>query len=684
MSARPDWHAELHDLLDRLYDGGFDDPDRLRLNELLRAGAPQREYFITYMDVHSRLAWDGGQRDVGESRVMADLPAIDGEEGFGVRDSGSLSVGAAVELPLQHNVELPHRHDPEPRIPSPEPLVSPFPSLSTTHYPLPTPFVGGPVFSFLTAAVILGVMLLGAWAYKITHHQHIAEAPSQSVPSDDRPEMVFVGRITGMVDVKWSDDKDFLPPLGYAYVPLGRKYKLDAGLMQITYDSGAKVILQGPCTYEVESRVGGYLSLGKLTARVERGELRVESEENATNQKSSQLSTLHSPLFSVRTPTAVITDLGTEFGVEVSTEGTTTSHVFRGSVKVQVVGGNDPQKDVVLRENESVRVERTVGGGNPSISRLTTEESLRFVLEMPPPKSVRESQAYAELVLSLNPVVYYRMERPKDGQDSRVVSDLAGGGHHGTLRLGNELEWWPYRRGRWGDALWFRGPRIGDYVLVPDYPKAIEDKLSVSVWVTAEKWMNLRPKIVANWGNSQAGQFYMGFYKRECDLVVGVVQRDGTKTGAREGRPFPMSEWQHVAFVVDGTMLRLYRNGEEVASNKCDGLRPDSPIRNLAIGSHTDDNGTDLIPDYCWRGMIDELAVFNAALSAEQIRLLYAGKPLAGGTGVSPVRERGGTGVSPVKELGRGTVGSTGERPVSPTAALSQTTTTTNKEGGDR
>ena len=41
--------------------------------------------------------------------------------------------------------------------------------------------------------------------------------------------------------------------------------------MEITYDTGAKVILQGPVTYEVESKDGGYLSLGKLTAKLEKG-----------------------------------------------------------------------------------------------------------------------------------------------------------------------------------------------------------------------------------------------------------------------------------------------------------------------------------------------------------------------------------------------------------------------------
>ena len=67
-----------------------------------------------------------------------------------------------------------------------------------------------------------------------------------------------------MVDCKWAGTAFDSPG-----VPLGRKYELASGLMEITYDTGARVILQGPVTYEVESRAGGYLAVGKLTARVE-------------------------------------------------------------------------------------------------------------------------------------------------------------------------------------------------------------------------------------------------------------------------------------------------------------------------------------------------------------------------------------------------------------------------------
>ncbi len=58
-----------------------------------------------------------------------------------------------------------------------------------------------------------------------------------------------------------------------------------------------------------------------------------------------------------------MTDLGTEFGVKVSDEGNTTSHVFRGLVKVQVVG-DGRQDGVVLRANESARVEKGEEAGS--------------------------------------------------------------------------------------------------------------------------------------------------------------------------------------------------------------------------------------------------------------------------------------------------------------------------------
>ena len=96
--------------------------------------------------------------------------------------------------------------------------------------------------------------------------------------------------------------------------------------MEITYNTGAKVILQGPVTYEVEAN-GGYLAVGKLTGKLEK-----RGEGRETRGEKSVLSSsfiLHPSSFVIRTPTATVTDLGTEFGVEVNRDGGTEDARFR-------------------------------------------------------------------------------------------------------------------------------------------------------------------------------------------------------------------------------------------------------------------------------------------------------------------------------------------------------------------
>jgi len=278
---------------------------------------------------------------------------------------------------------------------SESPLLSPLSSLPfyTSH-----PFV----FSNLFALLVVGLGALGAWFYQIDIPHQVAQTDRQSVPSRNIAEsekFEIVGRITGMVDVKWADVNTSTERNNN--VPLGRKYALSSGLMEITYDTGARVILQGPCTYQVDSRAGGYLSIGKLTARLEKkGSAKVASEERSgvrdqgsgkvasgqwsvaseTNPKSqitkSQISNpqslipnpLSSPasVFAVRTPTATVTDLGTEFGVEVDSQGITTSYVFQGSIQMQLtakdasIGGHS----VILRKDQSSRTEKVAVSGS--------------------------------------------------------------------------------------------------------------------------------------------------------------------------------------------------------------------------------------------------------------------------------------------------------------------------------
>jgi hypothetical protein len=208
------------------------------------------------------------------------------------------------------------------------------------------------------------------------------------------PHASVVGCITGMVDCVWEGPGNRVQGSGTAnhkseirnhesLLHLGDRLALRSGLLEITYDAGAKVILQGPVRYEVESPAGGYLSVGKLTAKLEKKlEVRGRRSESA-NQKSE---IRNQELFAVRTPTAVVTDLGTEFGVEVSKAGDTTSHVFRGSVEFKVLGVNAGKEGnaVVVRENESVETDRKGATEAQGVAvRRVHVDPKRFVRRLP-------------------------------------------------------------------------------------------------------------------------------------------------------------------------------------------------------------------------------------------------------------------------------------------------------------
>lgn len=242
-------------------------------------------------------------------------------------------------------------------------------------------------FALLIATVITGLgLLMGSFVY-VSHHEQIADTKlSPSLPSQAaiRSQAEYVGRITGMVDVKWSDATTVAVT---ELVAMGRRYALASGLMEITYDTGAKVILQGPVTYTVDSRDSGFLTIGKLTAKLEkRGERREERGEGIVKDKSER-STIHDPLFTIKTPTATVTDLGTEFGVEVVKGGVTTSHVFRGSVEVQPINaaGRAEGDAQVLHENQSAHIKKRNGdhGGHCITVFTPSAQPADYVREMP-------------------------------------------------------------------------------------------------------------------------------------------------------------------------------------------------------------------------------------------------------------------------------------------------------------
>ena len=120
-----------------------------------------------------------------------------------------------------------------------------------------------------------------------------------------------------------------------------------------------------------------------------------------------------------------------------------------------------------------------------------------------------------------------------------------------------------------------------------------------------------------------AGAF--GLHEFGGGLEAHVNDNDNVEQFAQEATPLPLHRWHHVAMVADGAVLRLYRNGKEVAATPYNGLNGNPNIKPLAIGSKLgDDTMQPAVRDNgFWDGCLDHLAIFNGALTPEQIQKLY-------------------------------------------------------------
>ncbi len=423
-----------------------------------------------------------------------------------------------------------------------------------------------------------------------------------------------VARLTKAIDCHWtfprtSDGTTRLDQPGWNELPVGTEFtagqrlNLSAGLAELTFDSGAKVILHAPVQFAVSETLGGDLQLGKLTAKVPHS--------------------AHG--FTINTPGGRVVDLGTEFGVTVNSDRTLHVIVYVGDVEVNELpdAGGKTRRAIHVHAGEAI----VLSPGHPVQSVDPKDEW--FIRDISALDSQQKSEAaYLGLMKELKPAVWFRME----GNDSdRVIHDEMGAAPDGELYWDGPGN--PFEKGRVGKGLWLRGPELQDYALVPDYPKADKGRLSVVAWVYADEHAYYAG-IAKNWGDHGRGQFEFTLIgddrTHEGDLGLYFAQANGQEMFFREGKehPLPLHQWQHVAFTTDGSTMRLYREGREVASLKHNGLHYPVKQKSLGIGVKIgNDDKTPSQPPSYWSGKIDELAIFNDTLSPEDIRRLANAPP---------------------------------------------------------
>src|SRR5262249_32943187 len=192
--------------------------------------------------------------------------------------------------------------------------------------------------------------------------------------------------------------------------------------------------------------------------------------------------------------------------------------------------------------------------------------------------------------------------------------DSSGLGNAGTV---SNTTW--TTSGKYGNALVFNG--TNSMVTIPDTAS-----LHLTSGMTLEAWVN--PSNVSSaWrdviykGNDN---FYMEGTSNNNSFPAGGATWSGAHWTIYGTAALPANSWSYVAVTYDGGSLRLYLNGTQVASKAQTG--------NLITSTNPLQIGGDSQYGQFFQGTIDEVRVYNVALTATQIQSDMA-TPIGGGGG---------------------------------------------------
>ncbi len=187
------------------------------------------------------------------------------------------------------------------------------------------------------------------------------------------------------------------------------------------------------------------------------------------------------------------------------------------------------------------------------------------------------------------------------------AKDSSGNGNDGTIYGASFVE------GKFGKALSFDG--VDDYVEVPDSASLhiITNAVTVEVWIKIDKlsiWKSIAEKSVhLNWA-------YGFFIEEDGDLGFGIGT-GGTPVGDAHvltNVKDKLGKWLYIAGTAGNGIITIYVDGKLTKQTTYSGNinTNDIPFR---IGSR--DNR-----DY-FNGIIDEVRIYNRALSADEIKAHY-------------------------------------------------------------
>lgn len=189
-----------------------------------------------------------------------------------------------------------------------------------------------------------------------------------------------------------------------------------------------------------------------------------------------------------------------------------------------------------------------------------------------------------------------------------TANDCSGLGNNGTLYY--NATW---TDGKFDKALQFDGTNA--YVNFGNSSVfSFTNEMTVSVWFKTSTQVSGSKVLVAKHYSSTAGSFYVGVTGYDKVIFV-LINETSERTDLTATANYYDDNWHHLVGTYDGNMMKLYYDGVLVANISKTGTIKQTTY-NLALskvwGASAQFNGT-----------IDEVRVYNRALSEEEVKMLY-------------------------------------------------------------
>ena len=198
---------------------------------------------------------------------------------------------------------------------------------------------------------------------------------------------------------------------------------------------------------------------------------------------------------------------------------------------------------------------------------------------------------------------------PVDCNMMNIVADCSGKLNHGT-RYGATIT----NNGKIGQGLQFDG--IDDYV-----DCGIHSSLNIINEITVEAWVkNLGSPGTYKYLISRGGYQYHLYTGSSGNISFFIKDADGTgNKGVWDAESIWDGNWHYITGLADGSKVRLFVDGSEVGTS---GNYSGSIVSHIGGTLHLGGIAPSSMPHF-YKGKIDEIKIYNRALSPEEVLADY-------------------------------------------------------------